>query len=887
MQSFLKSYIQFHFKNFQNETSTIVLPSKRAVSFLKREFASQKQAVWLPEIIDILELIERVSKLEIIGNQDTLLLLYKTYLELGLQENPDSYTGFSNWASPLLSDFNEIDRFLVDVNPFFKYHKELKELTYFGEKKTDFIKSYIQFWEDMPKLYFAFKTKLLDHKLAYQGLAYRRAVENIKSYIETNKKQHIFLGFNAMNKAEEQLVECFLNSERGKVVWDIDSFYLKENKHPAKLFISKYRKLWDRYKKDLVLFENKNFEEPKDIHFVASTKSVGQSKSLLNILNSLNEKQLNNTAIVLNDEHLLTPVLNSIPDHIKNVNITMGLPLRNSPIADFFNTIITHQKIAKDSIFKEDLVNLYSHAALSAQKNIKNEILKQDILYFTFDDIKNSSFYPELLFADCLKIYSSPVGFVLALLNLTDLLKESVVSDLQPYLRAYKNVFYKLNILAGENPKLNTLDICTLFFDLENEEKLSFKGSQTKGLQIMGMLETRLLDFENIILLSVNEGILPTGKSDNSYITYGQKMYYNLPTHKDKDAIYAYHFFRLLQRSKKCFILYDNDQSGLNKGELSRFAKYLQIFQHANHQYNYDSFSLTTKSDTKEDIVIEKTEKVMEKLLQISKSGFSPTSLTTYIDNPIKFYKRYVLDVKEEENFEEEINFRDFGKVVHDTLEEMYKNTGEELSKDVIKSFHAQKEILIQKHFDRNFTKDAHLYGSNRLRYEIALASVSKFLNMEQRSLYNTSLNVIEVEKKMSTTISTKNHTVTLKGQIDRVDNCNGTLRIIDYKTGYVNTSDLNIKEWQDVISDYKYSKVFQTLFYALMFAKNNTTKELQAGIISLKNLDKWFMPVKKGNQTLVDETILEEFQDILCELLEEILDPKIPFTEKESLFES
>lgn len=358
MQSFLKSYIQFHFKNFQNETSTIVLPSKRAVSFLKREFASQKQAVWLPEIIDILELIERVSKLEIIGNQDTLLLLYKTYLELGLQENPDSYTGFSNWASPLLSDFNEIDRFLVDVNPFFKYHKELKELTYFGEKKTDFIKSYIQFWEDMPKLYFAFKTKLLDHKLAYQGLAYRRAVENIKSYIETNKKQHIFLGFNAMNKAEEQLVECFLNSERGKVVWDIDSFYLKENKHPAKLFISKYRKLWDRYKKDLVLFENKNFEEPKDIHFVASTKSVGQSKSLLNILNSLNEKQLNNTAIVLNDEHLLTPVLNSIPDHIKNVNITMGLPLRNSPIADFFNTIITHQKIAKDSIFKEDLVNL-------------------------------------------------------------------------------------------------------------------------------------------------------------------------------------------------------------------------------------------------------------------------------------------------------------------------------------------------------------------------------------------------------------------------------------------------------------------------------------------------------------------------------------------------
>ncbi len=886
MQSFLKSYIQLH-DTYDNKNTLLVLPSKRSVSFLKREFAKQKDIIWLPEIIDIIELIERLSKLQIIDNQETLLFFYQIYYNLNLNQEPEDYTKFSSWATPLLSDFNEIDRFLVDAEPFFKYHKELKELSYFGEKKTDFIKSYIKFWEDMPKLYSALKTELLNEKIAYQGLAYRIAFENLNTYLEDNSKQHLFIGFNALNKAEELIIEAFLKSNKGKVIWDIDHHYLEEFKHPSQTFISNYQKKWKDYKDNIILVKDKNYEKPKKIHFQASVKTVGQCKSLSKILDGFNEEEINNTAIILNDEHLLTPILNSIPKHVENLNITMGLSLKDSPLSDFFDILISHQKLKKESISKETLLKLCSHAMIQLQDKTINTIKTENTSYLSLTEIKQIASEKEIPFLECLEIYAEPLDFLNAILHFMDDLQFQIIETLAPFLKAYQHVFNQLKTMAAQNPILKILDVCTLFYELEKNEKLSFKGSQTKGLQIMGMLETRLLDFKNVILMSVNEGVIPTGKTDNSYITYSQKKQYDLPTHKDKDAIYAYHFFRLIQRAENCYIVYDNDQSGLNKGELSRFAKYLEIFKIPEHEYFYDSFSLPTKPISRDPLVIEKTDAVLEKLNTLSKSGFSPTALTTYIDNPIKFYKQYILNVKEEEQFEEEINHKVFGIVVHNTLEDLYRNADSTLTEESINKFITQKEDLIKKHFDDNYSKEAYLTGSNRLKYEIALASVTEFLNQELKFLSNNDIKILAVEKDISASIQINDQDVVIKGKIDRIDIHNDTLRIIDYKTGYVTTTDLNIKEWEDIISNYKFSKVFQTLFYALVYSKSYTISNLQAGIISMKNLQKWFMPVKKGKVSNIDASVLEQFQEYLGQLIEEILDPEMPFVEKESIFES
>jgi len=887
VQSFLKTYVDYHSKTFNNQDTIIVLPSKRAVTFLKNEFKILSESLWLPEIIDIVSLVEKIADSRIINQHEALLLFYKAYNKLSADEENESFEQFCSWAPQLLSDFNELDRFLIGTDDFFKYHKELKELSYFGQQKTELIKSYIKFWEDLPDLYNEFRSALESNGMAYQGLAYRQAFNNIEAYLEQTVKQHVFLGFNALNKAEEQIIETLLGRDQAKVIWDIDAFYLNEKQHPSRLFIDRYLNLWEKHREKLVLFDEQHFESSKSLQFISSTKQVGMCKALTEILMQLDTDQLNSTALVLNDEELLLPVLNSIPKRVEKVNITMGMPLSSSPFSEVFEVLIAHQKAQKDSVYTKQLLKLIANPIFTDQDPLPSQVSSANRLFISYESLKGFNTQDAVLkvLIDCLQIFSEPKDFIHELSQLVEVLKATATPAFFPFLNGYSTLLKRLHDTTKLYPKLGVKDMCYLFSTYEREEKLSFKGTQTEGLQIMGMLETRLLDFHTVIMLSVNEGIIPSGKTGNSFVTYAQKKQYGLPTHKDKDAIYAYHFFRLLQRAEHCYFLYDDDQSGLNKGELSRFAKYLQIFKHPNHSQSTGLFSLPTQINKQEKVVIRKTDEILQKLKDKSKKGFSSTALTTYIDNPIKFYKHYVLGIREEEEIEDEVNHIDFGIIIHNTLEELYSKVSTPLTEANIEECIKQKEKCLKKHFDKTYTKDAYLHGSNRLKYEIASASLSQFLRKEKETLRKESVEILALEKKVATRINTCYHEVVLNGTIDRIDTCNGKLRIIDYKTGNVSPSDLTIKAWEDVITDYKYSKAFQTLFYALIYAKTEQAKALQAGIISLKNLKTWFMPVKKNKQLTIDATILDEFQTYLIDLIEEILNPDIPFVEKESIY--
>lgn len=890
MQSFLKTYLEYHTQHFENQDTLIVLPSKRAVSFLKNEFKNLKESLWLPEIIDIVSLVEKISGNRIIDQNEALLLFYNTYSEILKREGKDSFEQFCSWAPQVLSDFNELDRFLIETDAFFKYHKELKELSYFGQQKTDLIKSYIRFWEDLPKFYNAFRADLEAKNLAYQGLAYRKARDHMDTYSEVNSKTHVFLGFNALNKAEEKIIETLLESNRARVIWDIDAYYLNEKQHPSKLFIDQYLKAWDRYKDKLICFEEHNFKTPKHLQFVSSTKQVGMCKALTHVLGQLDNDQINSTALVLNDEELLLPVLNSIPEHIQKVNITMGMPLSFSPFSEVFDRIIAHQKNQKDSIHTRQLVKLVSNPVFSEGEQITSQIFESNRLFISYETLETFNIQDDVLrlLTKCFKIYPTPEEFIHSIAQFVDALKAFSTPALGPFLKGYSSIVVRLKDTLQLYPGLSVKDVCYLFTTYEREEKLSFKGTQTEGLQIMGMLETRLLDYKNVVMLSVNEGVIPSGKTDNSFVTYTQKKQYGLPTHKDKDAVYAYHFFRLLQRAENCTFIYDEDQSGLNKGELSRFAKYLQIFKVPEHTHKAHAFSLPTKINTQEKVVIEKTERTLEKLKEQAQKGFSPTALTTYIDNPVKFYKRYVLGVKEEEEIEDEVNHREFGIIIHNTLEDLYTGLKTPLAAQHIKRFLEQKEEQLKLNFDKYYSKEAYLSGSNRLKYEIASASITQFLNKEKSYLKRGSVEVLALEQKVRTVLKTSCGDVFLTGKIDRVDKRNGKyIRIIDFKTGNVRPSELTIKNWEEIISNYDYSKAFQTLFYALVYAKTENINQLEAGIISFKNLEKWVMPVKKDKQSVVDANILAEFQKYLVLLIEEILNPEIPFVEKESTYSS
>lgn len=894
MQKFLDHFTDYYLKQYAQNTGEhlLILPSKRSVAALKYTFAKQPKVVWLPEIIDIVSFIEKISALEIIDHQEALMLLYK--INNQTKEKLEAFETFYSWGSVLLADFNEIDRFLIDTKPFFEHHKAIKEINYFGEEKTELIKSYIAFWTRLPKLYDLYTKLLLEENKAYQGLAYRQASENIEGFFKDNPDQKlIFLGFNALNKAEEIIIETALKLDKAKIAWDIDAAFLKEKHHPANYFIKNYQNQWSAYKERFITLESLKYEDEKFITVIPTPKTVGQAKAVAGILKTLQNKQIENTAIIINDENLISPILNSIPKSIKEVNITMGLSLQQSPVSHFFEHLFVKQKQKTEAIKYSFLKSLFSSEVFlddcfKQHVTLLSYLEDHQLTSISYKDLMSLYDYSPALrqVLNCLKKHDSSIDFIATLLATTDVLLNHIQNNYKVYFLSYQLLCSELLLLLKEEKDLSLMAAYLLFKDMQRKQKLSFKGSKTKGLQIMGMLESRLLDFENIIMTSVNEGVLPAGKTDNSYMTFNLKKSYGLPTHTEKDAIYAYHFFRLLQRAKHCYLTYDNDQTGFNKGDKSRFISYLEVFKQPNHNIKTKPFSLSTTLESKKWLEIKKTDDVMAALHEHAKTGFSPTALSAYISNPIKFYKKYVLKVKEAKTIDEVIDSRDYGTVMHHTIEKLYKQINQ-LNPETIASFENQFLELVKTEFDEIYVKNAYQSGQNRLQFEIAKTSLERFFKEEKQKLTTGQVNIIEIEKDIQTVINTKNHEVKLKGQIDRVDTYKDVLRIVDLKTGSVTTSKLRFDDFDDIIKDEEKDKVFQTLFYAYLYAKNHHVGELQAGIISFKNLDQWFMPVNQAKNTTINKEFLNNFEEKLFELIDEILDPNVPFLEKESIFDS
>ncbi|RRO20276.1 PD-(D/E)XK nuclease family protein [Flavobacteriaceae bacterium 14752] len=896
MQTLLGDFVEHYTNNFglKSKESIIILPSKRSVAELKHKFAEHQNAFWLPRIIDIVTFIKNISKLEILSQEDTLIEFYKVYTSNFKNHNTESFENIYPWASVLINDFNEIDRFLLNTSQFFEHHKSLKKLNYFGEEETDMIKSYIKFWENLPHYYNKFKAHCLNSNFAYQGLAYRIASENIDSYLKKQESSIFFVGFNALNKAEECIFETCLKNNLGYIAWDIDDNILLDQSHPANTFIKKYHHQWSAYKDRFIKFNNKNYSSEKSISIISSQKNIGQAKAVSRILKNINSDNNTKTAIVLNDENLLSPILNSIPDDLHEVNITMGLSLNKSPISDFF-TLILDQQLKKEETLSHDLVSTLLHHKLlnyQSSKNIdavKSYLLNNGLLKYSIKEI-NQLFQSDNLAKkvfSCLKHFNKPSDFLRTVVDFISSLLDDQITPFKQYLLAYQKIFLNLRTVSELNPELSLMALKLLFKDYEKSEKLSFKGEKHKGLQIMGMLESRLLDFDNVIFVSVNEGVIPAGKTDNSYITYDLKKQYGLPTYTEKDAIYAYHFFRLIQRSKNCYMIYDSDQSGFNKGERSRFLSYLEVFKSPNHKLISNAFSLSTSLKPKEAITFKKSAEVLAKLKKLVEQGLSPTALSAYIRNPIQFYKRYVLGIKETENFEEILNYKHFGTIIHESIEELYPSQNQYLNEADLELLCKKTPNVLQSKFEKIYSQDVHKFGSNRIQYEIAKGSLLRFLNKEKETLKKSDLFIQDIEKPVESIIKINNQNIKLKGHIDRIDKYNNELRIIDLKTGNVQPKHLKFNDYTQLISDDEYAKAFQILFYALVYSKNYDTDNLNAGIISFKNLNQWFMPLNFDGKTTINQSILIEFEHYLHQLISEILDPNIPFKEKDVNFES
>ncbi|UTD15868.1 PD-(D/E)XK nuclease family protein [Tenacibaculum mesophilum] len=916
MQSFISETLDTILQNTKSfENVVFILPSQRAGVFVKETFKKKISAGFLPEIINIGDFVEEISEMKKVDSVQLLFHFYTIYKKQ--EETPDSFDVFSSWAFTVLQDFNEIDQHLINTREIFVYLRDIHRLRKWsvkGEfKETELMKDHFSFMEKLNKYYDAFYQFLVENNIGYQGVLYRESTKKVADFIHRNQqKKYFFIGFNALNAAEELLFEQFLLNGKAEAYWDIDkTFY--ESQHQAGSFLRKYKTRWKYYQQHPIQTIKEYFSEKKHIEVIGASKNITQIKYAGEILAKL--PNYNNTALVLADETLLPITLNSLPVTVNAVNITMGYPLKDVPTTSLvfaiFHLFINQEKLEKKKenlFYHKDVIRLvkdttiYRLLQIDEQTNIADTlseaIAKENNTFVGQEEVVTFlSVVSEEIKKTITTIFNPLVSiseFLNRIIELINLLKENTNELEKEYLFRFYTAFTQLQNLHNEFGYVQDLKTLHQFFrQLIQSESLSFQGEPLQGLQLMGVLETRVLDFENVIITSVNEGVLPANQQQNTFIPFDVKIEFGLPTYREKDALFSYHFFRLLQRAKNIYILYNTEHDVFGSGEKSRFVTQLEMMRDDITEKIVSPKVVTSPVQLKE---IQKDEKVLERLQELAQKGISPSALTNYLYNPIAFYKQKILKINELDDVEETVAANTMGTVVHDILEELYKPfEGKYLQLGDVENMQKKTKELVTFYFSKHFKNGDLTTGKNRLIFEVANRFVENFLLKEKQLLKdeNNQLKIIATEQELSSEIMVEgiNFPIKIKGIVDRIDELNGVTRIIDYKTGMVDSTNLKVLDFE-VIRDLKYHKAIQVMLYAFLYTQHtqfNFEKRLTAGIISFKNLKSGFLQMnfssnyRKPDNAITEER-LEEFIAEIKNLLTELYEPTINFIEPTDL---
>lgn len=912
MRTFIEDVVDEIWDKYTSiHTITFILPSKRAGTFLKKVLSKKAgKTIFAPTIYSIEEFIEHVSGLTYATNTEQLFELYKAYLETG-EFNKDAFDAFLTWGPTLLQDYNEIDRYLVDAKALLSNVSAIQELNHWSTagNRTNLIENYLSFWNSILPLYHQFNTNLLNKGIAHQGLAYKTAVNHIERYVTKHPGTHIFLGFNALNESESRIIQYLLAHTPSDIYWDIDPYFLNDPIHDAGLFIRQHKKNWPFLKDAKLKGISDYYLKPKHLEVIGVPKNVSQAKyvgQFLSHLHKENPDSLKHTALILGDETLLTPLLNSIPESIPAINITMGQQLGLTPLAGFFLAYINlHEASGPKGWFHKDFLGFLSHPFTSSLlvhydidiSSVSHAVKTRNWTYLrpthlsAIVDIHQP--VVQLLFNQdpfSTKTFLTNCDGLISLLKTVFTTNENSLALEQLF--RLDTLFKQINLLASTYNYINNIKAFkNLVKQLLSAETLDFQGDPLEGLQLMGMLESRNLDFEHIILTSVNEGVLPSGKSNNSFIPFDLKLAYGMPTYKEKDAVYTYHFYRLLQRAKHVYLLYNTEPDVLEGAERSRLIAQL-LTEDTGHSIIEKIASPKLQPAVTAPAYISKSKSLLEKLNVYASEGFSPSSLSNYIRNPIAFYKQHLLGIKEVMEVEETIAANTFGTIAHDTLEELYTPfIGAFLTKEKLLACKKKLPDILYRNFKKTYLDGDFSTGKNYLSFHVIQKYLTNFLDFELREIAQHPIKIIALEQKMETVLHIKGITppIILKGKLDRIDQINGVTRIIDYKTGKVASRDVVLPAWEELIREERYSKAFQLLCYAFMYHREQYQDPVHAGIISLKNLKEGPLlfsqkTAQRGLQDYsIDSGVIAKFENALHQLILDIYDPEIPFLEKET----
>lgn len=915
--SFLQKIASVVIQDYVGKLSeiTIVLPNKRAKVFLIEALKNAtSKTIIAPQITSIEDFVQDVASIRSVDSIELLFEFYEVYLSITEKNHQQSFELFANWAKTLLQDFNEIDRYLLDPSHVLSYLKDIEDIKRWGlevDQKTKLLENYIDFWKLLPVYYESLYNHLLFKSIGYQGLIYREAVNNLNHFSNTiGNRTFIFAGFNALNAAEEKIVQHLLALDQAKIYWDADQAFLNDPYHDAGLFLRRFKESWKHYKSNVFEWIVDDFSQSKNIQIIGTPKTIGQAKLAGSIIENLIDQNpdasLDKVAVVLGEENLLVPVLYSLPASVGALNITMGYSGKNNPsqifVAKLFkmHTNALSRKGGSYVFYYKDVLDILTHPLVEPYANAQRlvRIIKENnYTFITHHKILELHPEPSIFFNLLFEKWEN--GSVAVLKNISALLiaiKDHFSNDNEEekVAKAFVyGVFKVINKLINYYSKHHHIDnidtLHSIYKQIIDLAEVSFEGEPLRGMQIMGVLESRVLDFETVIITSMNEGKFPAGKSQNSFIPYDVKRELGLPTFKEKDAIYTYHFYHLLQRAKNIYLIYNTENDGLDAGERSRFITQLEVEKKSKHNIAFDIYNPDLPNTAYEPISVPKSELVMERLKEIAVNGFSPSALTSYIRNPIEFYFQKILRIREVEEVEENIALNTLGTIIHETLKALYEPfIGKFISENDLLNCFKLLDDEVLKQFKLVYKEGEIKKGRNLLAFEVAKRNVSNFLKMELESVKNNeAIQIIALEQTFERQFVHPKlpFPVLIKGNVDRIERRDGKIRIIDYKTGKVEKSNVVLKTWEGLTQELKNDKIIQVLAYAFMYEKEAGELPIEVGIISFKNLKSGFLPFgfkeEKDLNVLITSQILNSYLEEIANLLGEIFDSNVPFEEK------
>ncbi|MEC7085216.1 MAG: PD-(D/E)XK nuclease family protein [Bacteroidota bacterium] len=884
------------------EEMCFIVPNKRSALYLTQSVISQlDEPTIAPEILDIDSFIRSLSNMEAPPKMELLFTLYHSYCEHIDPNDRDDFVRFLGWGETLLGDLDAIDKNLLDRQEVFGLLMGMQEVKAWGSNDNALVQKYIGFWKKLPKIHHSFSTALLQKGHGTSGMLYREAVRNLEVFLDAHpKKTFIICGFNVLTDSESILFQSILAQNRGKIYWDADEYFLSNAQELSGLYLNKYKQ-WPYYQNQPFLGLHNSFVNEKEVEIIETTGLIAQAKqvgSLLKDLSSSNPRW-ERVAVVLPDESLLNPILHALPPEVSKINITMGTPLQQQSISivieALFDMHMTHTTKGfyyktVEKIFSHKLIRTYcKKKGLNDPVDLVQTIIQKNQRFLNVKQLEEAKLanYFGFLFS----LWQKPKEAVESICKLLKMLLPTADTDDSQQLESihlFLTLFYQLDHQLRTYSFITNISELRAIYNAQiGTHKLSFSGEALKGLQIMGMLETRLLDFDTVILTQANEGILPSKAIDDSWIPYDMKKQYGLPTRDEKNAIFSYHFFRLMYRAKKVYILYDGQDEGLGGGEISRFVRQWTFHNPAKHNISFYTQKVALNTTPNSQIIIPKTESLRKSLAIMGEKGLSATTLSNYILDPIRFYNNSILRISETEELEESMTYQSLGTAIHNALEELYEPyVGKELTIGCLeKMLESHKEILTI-HFEKKLGKDSHKTGKNLLIFTASAYSIKRVIEADKKDIVGGStieLLGLEEYRKITRTYAGIEHPISFHGVIDRIDRKDGILRILDYKTGKTEPKELRPKEITDCLFDAAFSKSFQVMFYSMLWSEDNQSTLFKAGVISVKNMSAGVLYLTLGTDTKRTDlytTDLDVFEKHLEQMVIEIYNPDIPFKE-------